>query len=293
MSDLLLAAKQRWWRLHAQLAGLRFRVLLRLLALRNAMSARSVIGTVPVAVSLTTHGTRIESVHLTIESIARSPDRPCRLILWLDSREAFAHRPRSIRRLQARGLEVRVCDNFGPHTKYFPYVQAFPEDPVPLVTADDDLIYPGGWLAGLFAAHCREPALLHCYRARTVVLDARGIRPYAEWPLCRGRQAVPTNFLTGVSGVIYPPRFLAQLRALGSAFSDCCPKADDIWLNAVALRHGFQVRQLQDEASDFPEIPGSQGQALWPSNQFGGANDRQLARTYGPRDLALLRGSDA
>lgn len=291
MRDLLRAAKQRWWRLHAQRAAVRFWLELRLLALRNATSARPVIGTVAVAVSLTTHGPRIESVHLAIESIVRSPDRPRRLILWLDSREALANLPRSIRRLQARGLEVRVCDNFGPHTKYFPYVQAVPGDPVPLVTADDDLIYPVGWLAGLYAAHRREPDLIHCYRARTVVLDERGIRPYAEWPLCHGRLAAPTNFLTGVSGVIYPPRFLAQLRALGRAFADCCPKADDIWLNVVALRHGFKVRQIQDEALDFPALPGSQGQALWPSNQFGGANDRQIARTYGPRDLVLLRGS--
>ena len=248
------------------------------------------VGQLPVAVSLTTHGARIESVFLTIESIARSPNRPSRLVLWLDSPEAFASLPTSIARLQHRGLDVRLCENFGPHTKYFPYVQSFPDDRIPLVTADDDLVYPSEWLEALLNAHRLEPEIIHCYRARTVLIDEQGIRPYVEWPLCKGRLLQSTNFLTGVSGVIYPPKFLTQLRSYGSAFTDCCPKADDIWLNVIALRHGFKVKQLQEEAIDFPEVPGSQTQALWPTNQFGGANDRQIAKTYGPSDLARLRG---
>src|ERR1700728_3972607 len=75
-------------------------------------------------VSLTTYGKRSRTVYLAVESIGKGHVRPSRIILWLDARAIFHNPPATIRRLVRRGLEVKLCENYGPHTKYYPYLQS-------------------------------------------------------------------------------------------------------------------------------------------------------------------------
>lgn len=281
--------KQAWWDLNEKTEHYRFRSKLLQLKLRNRFLTRSVIGNAPVAVSLTSYGTRIDSVYLTIESIAVGSVRPRRITLWIDEPSKLQNLPASLLRLQSRGLQIEHAPNFGPHTKYFPYIQKYTNDDLPLVTADDDVIYPPEWLEELLHAHERTPTQIHCFRARQMLLDRHGIRPYVEWPLCAETSASLTNFFTAVSGVIYPRQFLTFVRQRGSAFMQVCPKADDIWLNLMALRADVRVVQLRRTATDFPEIPGSQAVALWRTNQFNGANDLQIRATYSQADFERLR----
>ncbi|MCU1548155.1 MAG: glycosyltransferase, partial [Arthrobacter sp.] len=122
------------------------------LRLRNLVARGPVTGSAPVVVSLTTYGNRIHTVSVAIESIARGKVRPQRLLLWLQSPEQFEARPASLRRLERRGLEVLLSANYGSHTKYYPYVQSVERHTVPLVTSDDDVVYPPNWLARLVTA---------------------------------------------------------------------------------------------------------------------------------------------
>jgi hypothetical protein len=266
-----------------------------LLRLSNRFSKSPVVaGKSGAVVSLTTYGKRIRSVHLTIESIARGQMLPSRLILWIDDAEVFAHLPPSLLRLEARGLEVRLSKNYGPHTKYYPYLENQEEFTAPLVTADDDVVYPRSWLAGLARAHEQYPNFVNCYRARVVTLRDWRIAPYREWYLCGSTEPSLRAIATGVSGVIYPIRLQRELKRAGTGFEMCCPKADDLWLHVQAIRSGVPIKQIQSEALLFPHIPGTQDVALWSENWERGAegNDRQSAVTYQASDLALLdRGS--
>jgi hypothetical protein len=110
-----------------------------------------------VVVSLTSYGARVDLCHLTIESIGRGSCRPGRLILWLEDYENVSGLPATLQRAVRRGLEVRSCKNFGPHTKYHPAVQEAVGSNQQLVTADDDVLYPRYWLAGLQTANRRWP----------------------------------------------------------------------------------------------------------------------------------------
>src|SRR5579859_5883370 len=85
-------------------------------------------------VSLTTYGKRTSRVYLAIESIGRGRILPSRIILWLDEKPVFDDLPDSIKRLTKRGLEVRFCENFGPHKKYFPFISGEATFSLPLVT---------------------------------------------------------------------------------------------------------------------------------------------------------------
>lgn len=192
------------------------------LRVRNQRSVESVVGTGAANVSLTSYGKRIATVWQTIETIGAGIVKPRRLILWLDDREACLHPPAPLERLQARGLEIRHCRDYGPHKKYFPYVnEVLPDEPDrTLVTADDDVYYPPTWLAELLVAH--RPGEVTAFRARV-----RSDGPYRTWPMCTTTEASETVFATGVSGVAYPPELLGVLRDRGDAFAHVCPRADD------------------------------------------------------------------
>jgi hypothetical protein len=262
----------------------------------NRFSRKSVATGEPgTVVSLTTYGRRVGAVHLAIESIARGRMQPSRLILWLDDAALFANLPRPLLRLERRGLEIRLCKNYGPHKKYYPYVESQKAFAHPLATADDDVIYPRSWLAGLLDAHRRFPRCVNCYRARLMTLRDGKVAPYREWPLCESPRPSFQTVATGVSGVIYPAALLSELKHAGTGFEARCPRADDLWLHVRAIRAGFQIRQMQPEAIHFPMIPGTQITSLYAENcAKEDGNDRQLAVTYESSDLELFdRGAIA
>lgn len=266
---------------------------LRRLALASRLGRSRLSGGQGPVVSLTTHGPRLSFVHLTLESIARGALRPRRTILWVNDEAVCARPPAPLRRLIRRGLEVRLAENFGPHTKYYPYVEDAEAFTGPLVTADDDTIYPRSWLQGLAHAHDAHPDVISCYRARQMWFDGDRLAPYGTWQLVASDDASFLHFATGVSGAVYPVRMLTALRERGRAFVALCPAADDIWLNQTALTIGMPVRLVDGVSRDFPLVEETQADALWYSNWLGGRNDEQLAATYSARDLKGLLDAQA
>ena len=258
------------------------------LRVRNVVARGPATGSAPVVVSLTSYGDRIHTVSVAIESIARGRIRPQRLVLWLVSPEQFEDRPASLRRLERRGLEVLLTANYGPHTKYYPYVKSVEHHTVPLVTADDDIIYPPNWLALLVAANRRHPEAISGHWVSIMGVSEDGVAAYGTWARAHDTAVRPTNFSPGVSGVIYPPAMLHELRLRGERFLSACPSADDIWLHWVALRAGIPVRQVGPVPRHFPIIPGSQGQALMTSNVGENRNDHCIQGLYSAEDVAAL-----
>ena len=237
-------------------------------------------------VCLTSYGTRVRTVYLTIESIARGYKRPSRIILWIEDDALFKAPPKQLRRLIRRGLELRLCKSYGPHTKYFPYVDTQDHFDAPLVTADDDQLYPRDWLETLTEGYSNFPTAINCHWALPIGLKD-GIAKYTSWGRCGSIEPNFRQIALGVSGVIYPPAFLRTLKAAGSAFQSCCPKADDVWLHVQALRAGYRIRQLRSEALLCLQIPGSQVLALGRANYAGG-NDQQIRATYTAADIKRM-----
>jgi hypothetical protein len=257
-----------------------------------AVRKRPVTGTAPVVVSLTSHGRRLRSVSLAIESIVSGSVRPERLVLWVDddADRARALRSRPLRRLIARGLELRVGEPVGPHGKWWPYVQSEAHHTLPLVTADDDIRYGRAWLRALLDAHTANPDTIHCHRAHRIVATADAtLAPYMTWPPCRSTIPSHASFLTGVSGVLYPPALLDALRDDGDGFRQTAPHADDVWLTARAIAHGVRVAQVGATPRVWQTIVGGQRSALSRSNGTDGGNDAQIAATLTPDLLRVVR----
>lgn len=266
----------------------RTKLIVRSLERQSLRRKNPVTGSGNAIVSLTSYGKRLETVYLTIESIASGIVRPSRLILWLDDEGAFTNLTPQLRNLQERGLEVRLTQNFGPHTKYFPYVESASHFERPLVIADDDVIYHRSWLAGLLKAHERDCNVIWCYRAHELKVSGNQVAPYLEWTPCTSSIPSMSHFATGVSGCIFPPRFLTHLRRAGREFRACCPKADDIWLHVNAVRAGIKTQQIYGFQLNFPFLPGTQEGGLHHANVGAMQNDAQISKTYTSGDIAAL-----
>jgi len=261
--------------------------------LANQFSHSAVVRPGGPVISLTSYGKRVDTVHIAIESIARGSLLPSRLILWLDDETLFLHPPVALNHLKQRGLEVRLTKNYGPHKKYYPYLETNETFDRPLVTADDDVLYPRYWLRRLEQAFQERPDVINCYRARVVVPRGQGLANYEDWQMCESTDASFRHFATGVSGVIYPPQMLNALKKAGSAFERCCPKADDIWLHVQALRAGYKVRQIVPQPLYLPILPGTQQTALESYNCFDSGNDHQAMQTYSLEDIQIIRSNGA
>ncbi|MDJ0337989.1 hypothetical protein [Cryobacterium sp. PH31-O1] len=272
----------------AQRATIRLR--LAGLRLSNRLSRRSVAGSGAVVVNLTSFGHRIDLVFYALETIAGGRIRPGRLILWLDDGAALAHPPATLRRLQRRGLEIASCPDFGPHKKQYPYALTGPT--LPLVAADDDVLYPRRWLAELLEAAARHPLDVTGQRAHTITFDGDRVAPYARWVAARGTAASFRTLCTGVSGIYYPLGLLEALRAEGDAFLRVAPRADDLWVYAVAVRHGIRARQVGERQAEYPAIPGSQRGTLYRQNVTEGGNDAQFAACVGELERQRMLRDD-
>ncbi|WP_156466020.1 MULTISPECIES: hypothetical protein [unclassified Rathayibacter] len=256
---------------------------------RNMLGRRRVTAPGGPVVSLTTYGRRTILVHLAIESIARGTQRPGRLILWLDEDNSLARPTPGLRRLRARGLEIERTPDLGPHKKYFPYAMSIEDHRLPLVTADDDTLYPTRWLLELTAAHEEHPDAVIAHRAHRVVVGEGTLAPYREWRSADPGTLSLRNFAVGVGGVLYPPAFLSVLRARGDAFTAVAPFADDVWLHSTAVRDRRPVLRIDALAeSEFLPVRGSRTKGLFSANVDSGGNDRQIAATYSAEDLQAL-----
>lgn len=264
-----------------------------LLQLRSLLSKKPVTGTVPVDVSLTTHGVRISQVHLTLESIARGSALPRSVTLYLSRTIESQPLSRGLDRLLRRGLQLRYVEDVGPHTKYYPHVISQPLD-APLVTADDDLVYPKSWLEDLYVAHCERPDVITAHRAHLFGIDASGApQRYSSWLPVGDTCARLRNFGTGVGGVMYPPGFLKKLREAGDDFLVRCAKADDVWIHAVAVKNGYKTRQVSARPLKIESVPGTQRTNLNQQNVGGlGLNDQYIDALYDRLDLDLMRAED-
>ena len=261
--------------------------------LRNRWSREFVLDPSGPVLSMTSQCHRLELAFYALESIAMGSRKPSRMILWLTDEESCSNPPETIQRLKTRGLEIHHAEELGPHTKYYPYIDRESDLAVPLVTADDDKLYPRDFIKQLIDAYEADASVIHCFRAHRIGMSNGRLMPYNYWFPCEGRQPSHLNFITGVSGVIYPPRYLKYLKQQGKAFTQSCPYGDDIWLSVNALRSGFKVAQVGSKQGLFSTIPGSQKQRLYNTNVLSGLNQVQLRKTYSEADLLALHGFGA
>lgn len=262
-----------------------------------------------VDVSLTTIADRIGQVHLVIGSILNQNPPPARVFLYLSQApwlldSGVRDVPDTLHALVAasRGrLVVGFVENTGPYRKILPWLAEHGQSGRLVVTADDDTIYPQGWLAGLLAAW--RPGLAVAHSAHPVVVRGGRLVPYGQWFKAALVSPALHVLPIGKDGVLYraadfPPDVLDVATALRIA-----PSGDDLWLRWHLARAGVSVAVAGQ--GKLPEVKAKAeprvgpGESLWRSYNRGGGNDAMIAALeayfdarYGFTMAALAAGRD-
>lgn len=236
-----------------------------------------------VIVSLTTHSVRVQQVaRTTIFSLLKSTYKDIKIVLTL-YKDDLKLIPNDLQLMIDNGIvELIVAEqDLGPHLKYFYAMQKYRENPV--VTVDDDAIYPTDMIEKLVAAYKKYPDSV--IARRSYRMSQRNGRLDAFWTWLSHFSGVtePThfNFATGLGGILYPPDCLHlsddNISEILEAKYD-----DDFYLKALEVRQNIKIANICVSHGDLfaatIDDPVTQGIALWNRNKNGGSE--QILRKY-------------
>lgn len=277
----MTSLRRRWHEAINRVASTALPRLLRALLRLNVYALRMSRARGDVRVGLTSYPARIDACAAVICSLLLQTVRPSEICLHLE-RAQFQHGeaslPPDLKKLlrQWAGTTVRIeWTDVQGLASYKKLLGVWESTSSPIISIDDDTLYPPGLVAELLRGN-RVHGDDTCVGTRGKVVTGTLDAPdgYTSWPdaaLTSDRRRV---FLTGVGGILYPPRALEAVRATLLAGPLVCPGADDVWFKLVVLEAGVDAAVTRSRPSDFPTIGGTQTSALNVANVRGGHNDR-------------------
>ncbi|MBQ6012154.1 MAG: hypothetical protein IJL23_03465, partial [Alphaproteobacteria bacterium] len=164
-----------------------------------------------IIVSLTSFPQRMKDIHYAIFSLLKQTVKPDKIILWL-GKDKFPNKeqdlPETLLNLKKFGLTIKWCKDIRSYTKLIPALKEYPDDII--ITVDDDIYYPEYLVEKLYKAYLKNKNMVHCLRAHKIKFNQdETILPYNDWEKCiQNVKPSFNNFLTGVGGVLYPPKCL-------------------------------------------------------------------------------------
>lgn len=236
-----------------------------------------------IIISLTSFPPRMSEIHYTIYSLLNQSLPVTAVILWL-SEDEFPHKekdlPHALVNLKRYGLTIQwVSGNIRSYKKIIPALISYPD--AVIITADDDLYYPSDWVEKLYKVHKLYPKDVIAHRVHWISYTKDGLLAgYNDWPKCIGGGSCRfANFFTEGGGVLYPPKSLYKDVTRKDRFMKLAPKADDIWMWAMAVQNETKIRIPYDAIRNITY--NSREMQIGPDrlgveNVEQRANDRQL-----------------
>lgn len=230
-----------------------------------------------IIVSLTSFPARINEVWQVIECIKRQSYRPEKIILWLSKKqfESINDVPLSLRNIESDLFTIRfVDDDIRSHKKYYYVAKEYPNSLILLI--DDDIYYPTDMIERLYISYINNPNSVVCQYGYFMKFDDGGnILPYKEWKFVDKNSSDPHLFFGSGGGTLFNPSHLYKdLLNIDTALK-LCPKADDIWLNAMTKLANVSIIMLKPRLI-LPIKSKGRKVTLAQENIGGGENDRQL-----------------
>ena len=254
--------------------------------------------TIPVIVSLTSYEDRFDDLVISLYSLLNQTIKPDRIILWLsDELDGVNDLPYEITRFIKNGLEIRFVKDIKSYTKAYYAFKEFSN--AIIITADDDIYYPSNWLEKLYHSYIAHPMDIQVHRAHRIIYNKNEILDYEKWEKHANEETARfDNFLTGVGGVLYPPKCFSTEVLRSDIFLKEAPYADDIWFWTMALVHNRKIRVVKNHirtlacTNIFRQL-NQNSKTLYSINSKG-ENDKQLAnlmKFYGCNILQKLNRS--
>ena len=201
-----------------------------------------------VIVSLTSFPAAIPFAVRAIKSVLDGSVLPDKIVLYLTASQFPDGKiPFELITLEENPIfEVKFYDEeIRSYTKLIPALKDFPDDII--ITVDDDVQYNKNMMKSLLHLHKKYPDTIIGHRVKRIEVDNQ-IKPYFTWKaygkyryFTRSLKPSFRNLQTGVGGVLYPPRSLAEEMLDSKLFMKMAPTVDDIWFYAAAVANGTKI----------------------------------------------------
>ena len=247
-------------------------------------------------VSLTSYPARIDTVHLTINTLLRQNTRPDRVILWLTESQFPDNKlPEKLTKLIELGLEIRYCEDIRSYKKLVPALKEFPEDII--VTADDDMYYKEDWLEGLYNAYLENPENIYTRRGCRAYVEENQIKILKprSYDFNYNFPVDYNNLLMGGSGTLYPPHSLHNDIFNTEQIKNLIPTHDDIYFWIMGILKGTKIGVVGGFDYSFYYTEAAENNGLCSVNSTGGSGltsgeaFAKITNQY-PEILNILRG---
>ena len=149
------------------------------------------------------------------------------------------------------GLKILFCKNFKSYNKIIHTLKIRKNNYI--ITFDDDIIYNYQSIEYLIKKSKRYKKDIIANRIHKIVLNNKNLPiTYNKWKWNSSQtMRNKLNFLTGVYGVLYPPKSFYKDVTKDKIFKKLSPHADDLWLywmirlnNKSVVWSGFSKRNL-------------------------------------------------
>lgn len=236
-----------------------------------------------IIASLTTYGSRINSVELTIKSILNQTKKADKVILWLAEDEFNLNNiPINLLNLHKNNLiEIKFCKDLKSYKKLIPTLIFYPNDII--ITFDDDILFKEDLIERLYEEHLKFPDIIICARAHKMLFNLdNSLKSYKKWnhrieDFCENYDIFPT----GGAGALYPPNCFYKDICNEELFLSLSPSADDVWFKAMTLMNNKKSKVLSQDKKEFTKleiIEDTQDYTLYNDNRY--LNDKYLKNVF-------------
>lgn len=146
-------------------------------------------------------------------------------------------------------IELIVAEeNLKSHLKYFYVMQKYRD--LPIITIDDDMIYPVQMFDYMLEEHRKNPNVVLCRSCQQFTYTNNEINNTKQWLWNPINDIAHINHAEGYAGILYPPNCLNISNNLISEIYDTI-MSDDIYLSILEIRNRVKVYYLPKMRHEF------------------------------------------
>lgn len=146
-------------------------------------------------------------------------------------------------------IELIVAEeNLKSHLKYFYVMQKYKN--LPIITIDDDIIYPVKMFEYMLEEHRKNPNVVLCRSCQQFTYTNNEINNTKQWLWNPINDIAYINHAEGYAGILYPPNCLNISNNLIPEIYDTI-MSDDIYLSILEIRNRIKVYYLPKMRHEF------------------------------------------
>lgn len=254
-------------------------------------------------ISLTSISTRISRVEATVRSILTQTVVPHSINLYISEEpylidEGISSTDTWLKKIADLGVNIYQVKNIGPYRKQYPVItqlrNASAAESTPIITIDDDVIYPSNIIERLMLGFASGDAVV-AHRGREIAFSGPVFSDYKSFA-APSKNISFLNMGTGKNGIAYRLRHFPKQceHYIGHVLA---PTADDIWCKWVTAMYCVPTFILEPQAAydprlDFKESAPEDKNGLFHKYNARGTNDIAMGNLevyFSHRGQSVLR----